>query len=204
MRHLLLSLAVLACMQPVFAQTTRKIEVESKVESASEVMIKGKRVPYKATAGTQPVWDDTGEPIASLFYTYYERSDVTDRSKRPLVISFNGGPGSASIWMHLAYTGPVVLNIDEEGYPVQPYGTKSNPHSILDVADIVYIDPVNTGYSRIVMEDTPRSTFFGINADIKYLADWVNTFVTRQNRWASPKYLIGESYGTTRVAGLVA
>jgi len=204
MRHLLLSLAVLACMQPVFAQTTRKIEVESKVESASEVMIKGKRVPYKATAGTQPVWDDTGEPIASLFYTYYERSDVTDRSKRPLVISFNGGPGSASIWMHLAYTGPVVLNIDEEGYPVQPYGTKANPHSILDVADIVYVDPVNTGYSRIVKEDTPRSTFFGINADIKYLADWVNTFVTRQNRWASPKYLIGESYGTTRVAGLVA
>jgi len=106
--------------------------------------------------------------------------------------------------MHWAYTGPVVLNIDDEGYPVQPYGTKSNPHSILDVADIVYIDPVNTGYSRIVKEDTPRSTFFGINADIKYLADWVNTFVTRQNRWASPKYLIGESYGTTRVAGLVS
>jgi len=106
--------------------------------------------------------------------------------------------------MHLAYTGPVLLKIDDEGYPVQPYGTKSNPHSILDVADIVYVDPVNTGYSRILNEETPRSTFFGINSDIKYLADWVNTFVTRQNRWASPKYLIGESYGTTRVAGLVS
>ena len=102
MRHLLFSLAILACMPAVFAQTTRKIEVESKVESTSEVMIKGKRVPYKATAGTQPVWDDKGEPIASLFYTYYERSDIADRSKRPLVVSFNGGPGSASIWMHLA------------------------------------------------------------------------------------------------------
>ena len=204
MKKQLLAACLILIVHTMMAQTTRKIEVESKVESSSEVMIKGKRVPYKATAGTQPVWDEKGEPIASLFYTYYERTDVVDRVKRPLVVSFNGGPGSASIWMHLAYTGPVVLNIDDEGYPVQPYGTKSNPHSILDVADIVYIDPVNTGYSRIVKEDTPRSTFFGINSDIKYLADWVNTFVTRQNRWASPKYLIGESYGTTRVAGLVS
>jgi carboxypeptidase C (cathepsin A) len=186
------------------AQEVRKIPVESKVETANEVTIKGKRVPYKATAGTQPVWDEKGEPIASLFYTYYERTDISDKTSRPLVISFNGGPGSASIWMHLAYTGPVILNIDSEGYPVQPYGTKANPHSILDVADIVYVDPVNTGYSRIIKEDTPRGTFFGINSDIKYLADWVNTFVTRANRWASPKYLIGESYGTTRVAGLVS
>jgi carboxypeptidase C (cathepsin A) len=175
------------------AQEVRKIPVESKVETANEVTIKGKRVPYKATAGTQPVWDEKGEPIASLFYTYYERTDISDKTSRPLVISFNGGPGSASIWMHLAYTGPVILNIDSEGYPVQPYGTKANPHSILDVADIVYVDPVNTGYSRIIKEDTPRGTFFGINSDIKYLADWVNTFVTRANRWASPKYLIGES-----------
>lgn len=187
-----------------FAQTERQIEVESKVESMGEVTIKGKRVPYKATAGTQPVWNEKGKPIASLFYTFYERTDVTDRANRPLVISFNGGPGSASIWMHMAYTGPVLLNIDDEGYPVQPYGTKTNPHSILDVADIVYIDPVNTGYSRQTDPDEPRSTFFGINSDIKYLADWVNTFLTRSNRWASPKYLIGESYGTTRVAGLVA
>ena len=133
MRKLSLSLVLLCMVTLSVAQTSRKIEVESKVESTAEVMIKGKRVPYKATAGTQPVWDEKGEPIASLFYTYYERTDVVDRAKRPLVVSFNGGPGSASIWMHLAYTGPVVLNIDDEGYPVQPYGTKSNPHSILDV-----------------------------------------------------------------------
>ncbi len=194
---------LLACSM-IQAQTTREIEVESAVETTHEVTIKGKRVPYKAIAGTQPVWNNDGKPVASLFYTYYERTDISDKTTRPLVISFNGGPGSASIWMHLAYTGPVILNIDDEGYPVQPYGTKTNPHSILDVADIVYVDPVNTGYSRIVDADEPRSTFFGVNADIKYLADWVNTFVTRQNRWASPKYLIGESYGTTRVAGLVA
>lgn len=187
----------------VFAQEERTIKVESASVTNGEVNIKGRRVPYKATAGTMPVWNEDGKAIATLFYTYYERTDVSDKTTRPLVFSFNGGPGSGSLWMHLAYTGPYVLNIDDEGYPLQPYGVKANPNSILDVADIVYIDPVNTGYSRIVDKDTPRSTFFGINADITYLADWVKTFVTRQNRWPSPKYLIGESYGTTRVSGLV-
>ncbi|TVP51117.1 MAG: carboxypeptidase [Mongoliibacter sp.] len=184
------------------AQERREVKVESSSVTNGEVTIKGQRVPYKATAGTMPVWNEDGEPIATLFFTYYERTDVTDKAKRPLVYSFNGGPGSGSLWMHLAYTGPYKLNIDDEGYPLQPYGVSKNPHSILDVADIVYIDPVNTGYSRILDKDEPRSTFFGINSDIKYLSDWVKTFTTRQNRWQSPKYLIGESYGTTRVAGM--
>jgi carboxypeptidase C (cathepsin A) len=141
-----------------------------------------------------------------LFYTYYTRNNVKDRANRPLIISFNGGPGSASVWMHVAYTGPRILNIDNEGYPVQPYGFKNNPNSIIDVADIVFVNPVNTGYSRLIpdveggMPD--REHFFGINADIEYLAEWVNTFVTRNNRWESPKYIIGESYGGTRVMGL--
>lgn len=165
------------------------------------VTIKGQKVPYKAVAGTLPVWDEDGKAIAGLFYTYYERADV-GKASRPLVISFNGGPGSASVWMHIGYTGPVLLNIDDEGYPVQPYGYQENPYSILDVADIVYVDPVNTGYSRIVGKEVPKTKFFGVNADIKYLGDWINTFVTRYERWGSPKYLIGESYGTTRVSGL--
>lgn len=175
---------------------------ESSVVTNHTVTIKGKTVPYKATAGTLPVWDEEGKVIAGLFYTYYERSDVQHKENRPLVISFNGGPGSASVWMHIAYTGPVVLNIDEEGYPIQPYGYKENSSSILDIADIVYIDPVNTGYSRAVNKEVPTSKFFGVRADIKYLAEWINTFVTRYNRWESPKFLIGESYGTTRVSGL--
>jgi carboxypeptidase C (cathepsin A) len=181
---------------------SRKIETESAVTTQHEVMIKGKKVPYSATAGTQPVWAEDGHPIATLFYTYYERTDVKDKDHRPLVISFNGGPGSASVWMHLAYTGPRILKIDDEGYPIQPYGVKDNPNSILDVADIVFVNPVNTGYSRIVDPEAKRSTFFGVNQDISYLAEWLNTFVTRANRWSSPKYLIGESYGTARVSGL--
>ena len=200
MKKPILLLFILATALPLLAQRT--LEGESAVSSTGAVTIKGKRIPYTATAGTQPVWGNDGKVIASLFYTYYERTDVVDRASRPLILSFNGGPGSASVWMHVAYTGPKILEIDSEGYPVQPYGVKDNPHSVLDVADIVFIDPVNTGYSRILDKDAKREEFFGVNADIKYLAEWLNTFVTRKNRWQSPKYLIGESYGTTRVSGL--
>ncbi len=175
---------------------------DSFVATDHETTIKGQKIPYRATTGTMPVWDEDGKAIAGLFYTFYERSDIKDRTTRPLVISFNGGPGSAAVWMHIAYTGPRLLNIDDEGYPIQPYGIKENPYSILDVADIVFVNPVNTGYSRPTSKDVPGSKFFGVRADIKYLAEWIGTFVTRNNRWASPKYLIGESYGTTRVSGL--
>lgn len=179
--------------------------MDSTVTTTGQVTIKGVPIKYSATTGKQPVWDDKGKIIAGLYFTYYERSGVSNRAKRPLVISFNGGPGSASAWMHIAYTGPKILKIDDEGYPVQPYGIKDNVNSILDVADIVYVNPVNTGYSRAIDsmdEAEKRKTFFGVNADIKYLATWINTFVTRQNRWESPKYLIGESYGAPRVSGL--
>lgn len=181
---------------------SRVLHVDSAVVTKHTVTIKGKVVPYTATTGTMPIWDEDGRPIAGVFYTYYEREDVTDRATRPLVISFNGGPGTPSVWMELGYTGPRVVNVDSEGYPVQPYGVSENKNSILDVADIVYLDPVNTGYSRIVDKETPGSKFFGVNEDIKYLAEWINTFVTRKDRWASPKFLIGESYGTTRASGL--
>ncbi len=180
----------------------RELSLEAKTENKGEVTIKGQKVPYRVVTGTMPVWDDEGKAIAGLFYVYYERTDVTNKDERPLVISFNGGPGTASVWMHLGYTSPRKLKIDDEGYPIQPYGFEENPNSIIDAADIVYIDPVNTGFSRILDKSVPTSKFFGVNADVKYLADWINTFVGRNKRWASPKFLIGESYGTTRVSGL--
>ena len=172
------------------------------ISADHEITIKGAKVPYKTVTGMMPVWDTEGKVQAGVFFTYYERSDVKDRAARPLLISFNGGPGTSSLWMELGYTGPRIVNIDDEGYPLQPYGLKDNPHSVLDVADVVYVDPVNTGFSRAVSKDIPTSRFFGVTADIKYLAEWINTFVSRMNRWASPKYLIGESYGTGRVSGL--
>ncbi len=201
MKHILIFTLVIYFTNLTFSQE-RMLEPESEVVTTHQANIKGQSFPYRATAGTQPVWNEDGKVSASLFYTYYERTDVKDNTNRPLVISFNGGPGSASVWMHIAYTGPRILKIDDEGYPIQPYGIKENPFSILDVADIVFVNPVNTGYSRIIDPDASKGDFFGVNADIKYLAEWINTFVTRVNRWSSPKYLIGESYGTTRVSGL--
>lgn len=199
----------IACLI-TFALTAqeRTLPVDTSVVTKHNTTIKGVSFSYTAKTGTQPVWNDKGEPIASIFYTYYTRDDVQSKANRPLILSFNGGPGSASAWMHIAYTGPKVLNIDEEGYPIQPYGFKSNPYSILDVADIVFINPVNTGYSRMIPDQDgkmpDRDLFFGINADIHYLAEWINTFVSRNNRWESPKYIIGESYGGTRVMGLAS
>jgi len=192
------------------ASNERRIDIDSKVITQHKANINGQRFTYTVATGTQPVWDDKDNAVATLQYTYYTRDKVDDNTTRPLLISFNGGPGSASVWMHLAYTGPRVLKIDDEGYPIQPYGVKDNPYSVLDVADIVYVNPVNTGYSRVLENDKgelptkakQKELFFGVNADIKYLAEWLNTFVNRAERWRSPKFLIGESYGTTRVSGL--
>ncbi len=200
-RRVLIGLVLLAAVAATAQAQDRMLPVDTTITSFHEVTIKGQRVPYSATVGTQPVYGEDGKPVAALLFTYYERSDVADKSRRPLCISFNGGPGSGSLWMHLGYTSPKQLIIDEEGYPVQPYGVRDNPHSILDVADIVFVNPVNTGFSRIIGE-AEREMFFGVNEDIKYLADWIDNFVSRRNRWTSPKYLIGESYGTTRVSGL--
>ena len=199
-------LILIISIMSVQAQDSR-IPLDTTIVTTNEVSVNGQKITYKATTGMQPVWDDHGKVIASLYFTYYQRTNVKNREKRPIIMSFNGGPGSASVWMHIAYTGPKVLNIDEEGYPIQPYGVKDNPNSIIDVADIVYINPVNTGYSRPVVkegEKLDKSLFFGINADVKYLASWLNTFISRNNRWQSPKYIIGESYGGTRVMGLAA
>ena len=184
---------------------SRTLPIDTVITTQHNATINGATFSYTAQTGTQPVWDENAKPIASLHYTYYTRNNIKDRAARPLLISFNGGPGSGSVWMHLAYTGPRILKIDEEGYPVQPYGVNENPFSVLDIADIVYVNPANTGYSRTIPEsgdEVDRKKFFGINADITYLAEWLNTFVTRNNRWSSPKYLIGESYGGPRVMGL--
>ncbi len=205
MKQLVLLFTILIFSFNYIAAQGRKLPIDTAITTQHSVTINGKPISYTAKIGTQPVWDEMGKPIASLHYTYYTRNNVKDRASRPLLISFNGGPGSGSVWMHLAYTGPRVLKIDDEGYPVQPYGVKENPYSVLDATDIVYVNPANTGYSRTIPEtgkEVEHEKFFGINADVKYLAEWLTTFVTRNNRWRSPKYIIGESYGGTRVMGL--
>ncbi len=203
-RSLLVCLILLAVVLTALSQD-RLTPVDTAVITHNNTIINGEKITYTATAGTQPVYVDD-ETVATLYYTYYTREISGSRDTRPLLISFNGGPGSASVWMHMAYTGPKIVKIDEEGYPVQPYGVRDNPYSILDMADILYVNPVNTGYSRMVKDKDGKmpdsKLFFGINADIEYLAAWISDFLSRNNRWLSPKYIIGESYGGTRVSGL--
>lgn len=166
------------------------------------VRIEGQPVAYTAKAGTLVLRDDADKPVASFFYVYYTRDNVADVSKRPLFYSFNGGPGTGSLWMHIGFTGPRRVAYDEEGFQLRPpYRLIDNDHSILDVADIVYINPIGVGYSRMAPGQDPHK-FHGIKEDIESVGDFIRLFTTREKRWQSPKYLIGESYGTTRAAGL--
>lgn len=183
------------------SEPERYLPADTAITSTHSVNIKGRNIPYEATVGTLPVYDKEGKPSAALLYTYYRRTDVKNTENRPLLISFNGGPGAASLWMHLGFTSPKRLKISEEGFPVQPYGVEDNNYSVLDATDIVYVNPVNTGFSRMMNDGKPED-FFGVQEDLNYLSDWIGTFISRYERWKSPKFLIGESYGTTRVAGL--
>ncbi|MBX3418590.1 MAG: hypothetical protein KF851_13380 [Pirellulaceae bacterium] len=195
------SSAIPSADQPGFVEPAAESPASPPVVSHHEIRIGDQTIGYSATAGTLPVTDLEGNPLANLFYVYYQRTDKANDQQRPLTFSFNGGPGSASVWMHIGYTGPKRLKIDAEGFPVQPFGVEDNPFSILDVTDLVYIDPVNTGFSRPLPGVDPTQ-FFGVTNDIDYLARWIEQFVTHYERWTSPKILKGESYGTTRVAGL--
>lgn len=158
-------------------------------------------ISYTATAGTLPIREN-GEVAAKMFYVAYVKDGVDNPAARPLFFSFNGGPGSASVWMHMGYTGPRHVTYDEEGFALlPPGGIEDNPHSILDVADIVYIDPIATGFSRMT-EGQPLHKYHGVDPDIASVAEFIRLWTTRNNRWDSPKFLIGESYGTTRASGL--
>ncbi len=158
---------------------------------------------YTATAGTLIVTDDAGKPIASIGYTAYERDGVADKSRRPIVFAFNGGPGSSSVWLHMGVLGPKrVVAVDAGVTPPAPYPVVDNAFGVLDQADLVMIDPVGTGISKAV-GDKKDEDFWGVDADLDSVGRFVAQYVSDRGRWNSPKYLIGESYGTTRAAGLV-
>lgn len=183
---------------------------EKKEDVAKEPVVKqglveigGKKIPYKATTGKLVLKDEDGKPRASIFHVSYERSDVTDQQKRPVMFAFNGGPGSSAVWLHLGVLGPKRIAIPGDGTtaPAPPARLLDNPESILDQCDLVFVDPVSTGYSR-AEKDTKPAEFHGVEEDITSIADFVRRWVTEHDRWGSPKYLLGESYGGIRVAGL--
>jgi len=175
---------------------------EKVVQTKHSLKIGGQEIKYTATAGTILLKLEDGTPKASIFYVAYTKDDVSDASQRPLTFSFNGGPGSASVWLHLGLFGPRRVQMGDAGTLLPPpYKLVDNDVSLLDISDLVFIDPVSTGYSRAVPGEAPKQ-FHGITEDVESVADFIRLYATRNKRWSSPKFLAGESYGTTRAAGL--
>jgi carboxypeptidase C (cathepsin A) len=183
------------------------------VETKHVITLGGRELKYTVTTGTilikeESVKADKGgesegeKPKASFFFVAYTRDDVPDKTRRPITFSFNGGPGSASVWLHLGVLGPRrVVMTDIGDLPPPPYQLVDNEYSLLDETDLVFIDPVSTGYSRPVPGEKAKD-FHGFKKDVESVAEFIRLYTTRYQRWTSPKFLIGESYGTTRAAGL--
>lgn len=181
------------------------------VETRHSLVLDGKEIKYTVTAGTMVMKEETpdrekeseGEkPKAVFFFVAYTKDDIKDKSKRPITFSYNGGPGSSSVWLHLGLLGPKRVVMGDAGALLPPpYGLNDNQFSLLDQTDLVFIDPVSTGYSRPVEGQKARE-YHGFKKDIESVGDFIRLYTTRYGRWLSPKFLAGESYGTTRSAGL--
>lgn len=203
-----LSLAVFAASEknkpeePATKETPTVKQPEPTVREAS-VEIGGKKIPYRVTTGKLQLKQDDGKPLASIFHVSYERTDVKDRPDRPVMFAFNGGPGSSAVWLHIGVLGPKIIQLPGDGTipPLPPVRVTDNPQSILDVCDLVFVDPVSTGYSRTESDAKPGD-FHGLDEDVESVGDFIRRWVSEHDRWASPKYLLGESYGGIRAAGL--
>ncbi len=204
----------LAPSAPASAEEKTAAEAPKKTEKAEApkaeasvtshtVTIGGTPVAYSATAGTLIVRNEKDEPWASMGYVSYVRKETGDAGKRPVTFAYNGGPGSSSVWLHMGALGPKRIVVsDPEPTPPPPYRLVDNAFSLLDRTDLVMIDPVGTGISRAV-GDAKEKDFWGVDPDIDSVSRFIRQWVTENGRWNSPKYLLGESYGTTRSAGVV-
>lgn len=179
------------------------------VTTQHTLKLKGLTLKYTATCGTVVLREEAekdekregNKPRAQMFFIAYTRDDVKDKSKRPILFSFNGGPGSSSVWLHLGIAGPKRVVCDNFGMPSQPHQLTDNEHTLLAEADLVFIDPIGTGFSRMV-EGEKNTEFHEYKRDIESVGEFIRLYLSRNMRWNSPKYLMGESYGTTRAAGL--
>lgn len=172
------------------------------VETEHTVTVHGQEIAYTATTGRLVTRDEEGKAKATVFFVAYTRKDVGDLGRRPITIAFNGGPGASSVWLHLGLLGPRrVLSGDVDRIAPPPFRLTNNEFSLLDLTDLVFVDPVSTGYSRPAPGEEAKQ-FHGLQQDIESVGEFIRLYITRYKRWASPKFLIGESYGTTRAAGL--
>jgi carboxypeptidase C (cathepsin A) len=187
--------------KPADAKPAPEPKEESSVTDHT-IKIGSQTISYKAAASTTLIKDDKGDPTANIFTIAYTRSDAKDMSQRPISFVYNGGPGSSSIWLHMGAFGPRrVVTTDAGPTPPPPFKMVDNGDCLLDKTDLVFIDPVGTGFSRAVGKAKDKD-FWGIDQDVKSLAQFVATYISRNGRWNSPKFLIGESYGTFRSAAL--
>jgi carboxypeptidase C (cathepsin A) len=175
---------------------------ETPVVTHHSVKVQGKTIDYTATVAQMPLKDASGETEAHIFYMAYTLDGVTDTSKRPVTFCFNGGPGSASMWVHMGGMGPRSPKLEPNGsMPPPPYQMKDNQNTWLDQTDLVFIDPVGTGYSRAKTIETARR-MNGVQGDIQSVGEFIRMYIARNNRQLSPLLIAGESYGTFRAAGL--
>jgi len=171
------------------------------VATHHQITVDGKLLKYTATAGRLPIKRGDGKIEAEMFYIAYTL-DGQDAAKRPLTFAFNGGPGSASIWLHMGALGPRRVVLQPDGFmPPAPYRIEDNPYTLLDKSDLVLIDAIGTGFSRAADPETFKK-FWGVKGDIEAFSEFIRLFISRNERWSSPLYLFGESYGTTRSAGI--
>jgi carboxypeptidase C (cathepsin A) len=193
-------------LQEVEAPAPAVVETVEEREEVSvtqhTLAIAGLELAYNARAGTLQLEEEDGTEKARLFFVAYTRDGVEDPATRPVTFCFNGGPGSSSVWLHLGMLGPRRVKLDAEGWaPPPPYALEDNPQSWLDRTDLVFIDPVTTGYSRAAV-GVDDGEFHGVDEDVQWVAEFIRLWTTRNERWGSPKFLAGESYGTTRAAAL--
>ncbi len=175
---------------------------EKLITTHHRARIGGHDVAYTATTGTMLLKNDDGKVRATIYFTAYTRDGFLEMGRRPITFAYNGGPGSASAWLHMGAFGPRRVVLDDEGWaPPPPYQIADNNESLLDVTDLVFIDPVSTGFSRPAPGEDAAS-FHGVREDIESVGDFIREYIARYERWSSPKFLAGESYGTTRSAGL--
>src|ERR1051325_10799479 len=222
LKSLTLSIAIIALTAPSFAQGRGNQQTQTQTAGASAgspteehagpaeekisttphtIRLDGREIKYTATAGTLPIRLDNGQVVAGMFFVAYTK-DGEDVKTRPLSLLSNGGPGAAAIWLHMGSFAPKHVQMADDGFqPAPPYHLVDNENSLIDVTDMVFVDAISTGYSRMTQGNSSQQ-FHGQSGDLRAFGEFINTYLTQFSRWPSPKYLIGESYGTIRSAGL--
>jgi len=208
-KHLLRALAQESAIKTSLCRKDKEKKKKKEAHLSDEPVItyhtmevNGKPFRFKATAGYLLLKDETHKVKTRIFFISYEKGDVKDFGKRPITFAFNGGPGAASAWVHFGAMGPKRIKLTEEGEILPPpFSFEDNEYTWLDFTDLVFVDPVGTGFSYYEKDEDPME-FYGVKEDIKWAGDFIRLYITRNKRWLSPKYMAGESYGTYRAVGL--